>query len=170
MYLNARSFGELSHASDEARVYIETTIVSYLAARRSRQPVTAARQLITQRWWESERAKYELVISEVVETECERGDPVLVRRRRELLSTLSLVPVDESIIELAKLLIAPGALPRNAAPDAVHIAAASVAECEFLLTWNFRHIANVRIRREVERILANHGYTRTTICTPEELA
>jgi hypothetical protein len=40
---------------------------------------------------------------------------------------------------------------------------------EFLLTWNFRHIANVRIRREVERILSNHGYTKTTICTPEEL-
>ena len=49
----------------------------------------------------------------------------------------------------------------------MHIAAAAVAECEFLLTWNFRHIANVRIRREVEKILANHGYTKTTICTPE---
>ena len=47
--------------------------------------------------------------------------------------------------------------------------AAAVEECEFLLTWNFRHIANVRIRREVERILSNHGYTKTTICTPEEL-
>lgn len=49
------------------------------------------------------------------------------------------------------------------------IAAASVEGCEFSLTWNFRHIANVRIRREVEKILATHGYTKTTICTPEEL-
>jgi len=45
----------------------------------------------------------------------------------------------------------------------------AVEACEFLLTWNFRHIANVRIRREVERILSNHGYTKTIICTPEEL-
>jgi hypothetical protein len=52
----------------------------------------------------------------------------------------------------------------------VHIVAAAVEECDFLLTWNFRHIANVQIRREVGRILANHGYTKTTICTPEELA
>ena len=59
--------------------------------------------------------------------------------------------------------------PEKAGPDAMRIAAAAVEECEFLLTWNFRHIANVRIRREVERILANHGYTKTTICTPEEL-
>ena len=49
------------------------------------------------------------------------------------------------------------------------MAAAAVEGCDFLLTWNFRHIANVRIRRAVERILAQHGYTQTTICTPEEL-
>jgi len=77
--------------------------------------------------------------------------------------------VDERILELARLLVVPGAIPERAAPDAVHIAAAAVEEFEFLLTWNFRHIANVRIRRAVERILAKHGYTRTTICTPEEL-
>ncbi len=151
------------------KVYIETTILSYLAAPSSRQPVTAGRQVITRRWWETERQKYTLVISEAVEAECERGDPSLVRRRQELLREVSLFPVDQRILEVAKRLVVPGAIPENAGPDAVHIAAASVAECEFLLTWNFRHIANVRIRREVERILAKHGYTKTTICTPEEL-
>ena len=74
----------------------------------------------------------------------------------------------ERILELARLLVVPGAIPEKAGPDPVHIAAAA-EECEFLLTWNFRHIANVRIRREVERILTNHGYTKTTIRTPEEL-
>ena len=72
--------------------------------------------------------------------------------------------MDQRILEVAKLLVAPGAIPAKAGPDAVHIAAGAV------LTWNFRHIANVQIRREVERILANHGYTKTTVCTPEELA
>ena len=151
------------------KVYVETTVLGYLAARPSRQPVTAGRQVITRQWWENEREKYTLVVSEVVEAECERGDPAVVRRRRELLSEVSLFAVDERILELARLLIVPGAIPEKAGPDAIHIAAASVKECEFLLTWNFRHIANVRIRREVERILANHGYTKTTICTPEEL-
>ena len=73
------------------------------------------------------------------------------------------------VLGVARLLVVPGAIPDRAAPDALHIAAAVVEECEYLLTWNFRHIANVRIRREVERILARHGYTKTTICTPEEL-
>ena len=76
--------------------------------------------------------------------------------------------VRETILKVAQLLV-PGALREKAGVDAVHIAAAAVEECDFLLTWNFRHIAKVRIRREVERILANHGYSKTTICTPEEL-
>jgi hypothetical protein len=151
------------------RVYVETTILSYLAAHASRQPVTAGRQAITRQWWDCEREKYTLVVSEVVEAECERGNPMLAQRRRELLAGMSLFPVDERILDLARLLIVPGAIPPNAAPDAIHIAAAAVAECEFLLTWNFRHIANSRIRREVERILSKHGFPKTTICTPEEL-
>jgi hypothetical protein len=153
----------------KSKVYVETSVLSYLAARPSRDAITSGRQLITRRWWETEREKYRLVVSEAVEVECERGDPQVIVRRRELLLEISLFPVNERILGLARLLMAPGAIPEKAGLDAVHIAAAVIEECEFLLTWNFRHIANVRIRREVERILANHGYTKTTICTPEEL-
>jgi hypothetical protein len=113
--------------------------------------------------------QYRLMISEAVVAECERGDPQMIERRRQLLKELSLFPVNERILEAAKRLVGPGVLPEKAGPDAVHMAAAAVEGCDFLLTWNFRHIANVRIRREVERILAQHGYTKTTICTPEEL-
>ena len=151
------------------KVYLETTILSYLAADPSRDPVTAGRQLLTKRWWEIEREKYTVLVSEAVEAECNRGDPIVIRRRAQFLEEVSLFPINEAILELAKVLIAPGAIPAKAGPDAVHIAAAAVEECEFLLTWNFRHIANVRIRRQVETILRNHGYTKTTICTPEEL-
>ena len=67
------------------RVYVETTILSYLAARPTSQPVAAARQLITRQWWEREKDKYVLLISEVVETECDQGDPIASARRREYL-------------------------------------------------------------------------------------
>ena len=144
-------------------------MLSYLAAKPSRDPIVVARQSITRNWWDLERAKYRLVISEAVEAECLRGNAEMIEARRRLLKELSLFPLNEKILELAGLLIAPGALPERAGPDAVHIAAAAIDGCEFLLTWNFRHIANVRIRRELERILAKHGYTKTTICTPEEL-
>lgn len=151
------------------KVYLETSILSYLAARPSRDPVTAGRQILTQRWWEQERHKYRLLVSEAVEAECERGNPVMARRRLALLADAYIAPLDRRILEVAKLLLVPGALPETAA-DGLHIAAAAVHGCEYLLTWNFRHIANVQLRRAVERILAKHGFSNTTICTPEELA
>jgi len=117
------------------KVYVETTVLSYLAARPSRDAVTAGRQVITRRWWETEREKYNLVVSEAVEAECECGDPETVKRRQELLDEVSLFPVDQRILEVAKLLVVPGAIPMKAGPDAVHIAAAAVEECDFLLTW-----------------------------------
>ena len=67
------------------KVYVETSVLSYLAARPSRDAITAGRQVITRRWWETEREKYSLVVSEAVEAECERGDPKMVEHRRELL-------------------------------------------------------------------------------------
>jgi hypothetical protein len=93
----------------------------------------------------------------------------MVARRRLFLRDTALFPLNERILQLARLLIVPGAVPEKAATDAVHIAAAAVEKCEYLLTWNFRHIANAGIRRQVERILAKNGYDGTTICTPEEL-
>ncbi len=98
------------------KVYVETTILSYLAARSSRNAVTAGRQAITQRWWETEREKYNLVVSEAVEAECERGDPELVKRRQKLLEDVSLFPVDERILEVARRLVVPGAIPPKGRP------------------------------------------------------
>jgi hypothetical protein len=151
------------------KVYVETTIFSYLAARPSSQPITAGRQAITSQWWQAERSKYTLVVSELVESECSSGDPSSAKRRQAFLTEVSLFPIDQRILELGKKLIVPGAIPQKAGPDALHIAAASVEECEFLLTWNFRHIANATIRRQIERILEKNGNPKTTICTPEEL-
>lgn len=84
--------------STKPRVYVETTILSYLAARPSRDLVTAERQLAAQQWWENERRKYTLVGSSEVRDECEQGDPVVIERRRTFLAELSLSPLDESIL------------------------------------------------------------------------
>ncbi len=82
----------------------------------------------------------------------------------------SLLPVNPTILEVAELFLEPaGPLPAKAGVDAVHIANASLYGCEFLLTWNFKHIANAFIKRRIERILKDHGYEPPTICTPDEL-
>ena len=81
-----------------------------------------------------------MIVSEAVEIECDRGDPDLVAIRRRLLQEATLFPLDQEILEVARLLIVPGAIPEKASPDAVHIAAASVAKCDFLLNSSFRHM------------------------------
>ena len=60
------------------QVYLETSVLSYLAAKPSQDVIASGRQLVTRRWWESEREQYRLVVSEAVVAECERGDPQMV--------------------------------------------------------------------------------------------
>ena len=56
------------------RLYLETTIPSYLVARRSRDVIMHGQQAATRRWWEQRRGDYELFVSEFVDIEAGRGD------------------------------------------------------------------------------------------------
>jgi hypothetical protein len=150
------------------KVYIETTVLSYIAARLSTDPLTAERQAITRLWWKTERLRYELCASDIVVAECQRGDDTQAQERLALVRETSLLPENKIILELTKKLLAPNGMPVSAAADAAHVATATVHECDYLLTWNLRHIANATIRRNLERIIESNGYRRTTICTPEE--
>src|SRR5687768_13182294 len=101
------------------RVYVETTVLSYLAARPSRDPASRVRQDITRRWWHEERSKHELIASDVVLSECQHGDPGQVARREFLLNDLMILPVTQEIVELAEAFVVPGGIPPRAAADSV---------------------------------------------------
>jgi predicted nucleic acid-binding protein len=152
-----------------ARVYIETTIPSYLAARQSRDLVIAAHQEITRLWWENRRSDFDLYVSEPVLREAAAGNEVLAQKRLELLTPIPVLALTSAILELAETLVVKGPIPSKAAGDALHIAVATVYGCEFLLTWNCRHIANAEITRAAARLVQGQGFELPTICTPEEL-
>lgn len=151
------------------RVYIETTITSYLAAWPSRDLVQAARQQITHEWWNKQRQKYDLCISEIVLDEAAAGDADAAQRRRPFLQDLPLLDLTEAVDGIAKAIMASGLLPPKATRDAIHIAVSSVHGVDILLTWNCRHIANAAIMRELGTIVAGCGYEMPILCTPEEL-
>jgi predicted nucleic acid-binding protein len=153
----------------KAKVYIETTIPSYVAARSSRDLLVAAHQQITRDWWESRRQAFELYVSELVIQEVRAGDALLASRRLEFLRDVPVLPVTGEILKLAEDLIAEGPIPRKAAGDAAHIAIATVYGCEYLLTWNCRHIANAELHRAIRHVVEQHGYELPSLCTPEEL-
>ena len=151
------------------RVYIETTIPSYLAAWPSRDIVQAARQQITHEWWNDKRQDFGLCISQIVLDEAAAGDTGAASRRLAFLQGLPLLDLTTAVNDVAKAIMASGLHPPKAARDALHIATASVHRVEFLLTWNCQHIANAAIMRELGEIVAQCGHEIPVLCTPEEL-
>jgi predicted nucleic acid-binding protein len=155
--------------SARATVYLETSIVSYLMARPSRDLLVAAHQQLTVARWDQQRAYYELFTSQVVLAEARAGDPEAAQRRLAVLERLPLLDVTDAAIALAATLITGQALPAQATQDALHLALACVHGMEYLLTWNCTHLANARLRGRIEQVCREAGYVPPIICTPEEL-
>jgi hypothetical protein len=151
------------------RVYIETTIPSYLAAWPSRDLLEAARQQITHDWWNIQRQNYDLCISQTVIDEASAGDADAAKRRLPYLQDLPLLDLTNEVNDVSKAIMASGLLPQKATRDAVHIAVSSVHSTDILLTWNCRHIANAAIMKELREIVERCGYELPVLCTPEEL-
>jgi hypothetical protein len=151
------------------KVYIETTFVSYLQARPSRDVVIAGHQQTTHEWWKVHRASYELCVSHLVIQEAGSGDPQAANERLEILKPMTFVETTADALALAKELIHAGALPPKAANDALHIAIAAAQGMPYLLTWNCRHMANATMRPMIESVCLTLGLKAPIICTPEEL-
>ncbi|MBD0318729.1 MAG: type II toxin-antitoxin system VapC family toxin [Gemmatimonadetes bacterium] len=150
-------------------VYIETSIVSYLVARPSRDPLMAERQRQTRDWWANRRGAYRLLTSEKTLEEARRGEAFMARSRVAALAGIPLIPGNERITSLAEALLARGPVPMNARSDAYHIAIAAVEGVAYLLTWDRRHIANPSMTRRCEQVCREFGCELPVLCTPEEL-
>jgi len=150
------------------RVYVETTIPSYLMAWPSRDLVRAAHQQMTREWW-ARRDAFDLFISELVVRECQAGDPTAATKRLEAIEALPVLGVNAEVEALARRLMAAVPLPERATADSLHIATAAVHGMDYLLTWNCTHIANAFLRSRIEAVCRETGYEPPTICTPDEL-
>ncbi len=149
-------------------VYVETSVISYLASRPSRDVIVAGHQQITSEWWDA-RNDWRLFVSPLVMREAGGGDTDAATRRLAFTRGLTVLPMTDAAQSLASLLLTGTALPVKAAEDALHIAIATVHGMEYLLTWNCRHIANATKRLAISAICEQSGYRTPIICTPEEL-
>ena len=147
---------------------METTIVSYLAARRSRNLIVRAHQEVTRRWWR-QRGTFDVFASPLVLEEAGRGDRAARVRRQRFLRELPLLEINDDTRLVGRQLLASGPLPAQAEGDALHIGVAAVHGMEYLVTWNCRHIANAWMRPQIEEVIRELGYEPPVLCTPEEL-
>ncbi len=149
------------------KLYVETSIVSYLTSRPSRDVVINANQQLAQEWWEN-RHKFDLFVSELVVNEVSQGDVQMAEKRLNLIRDVPLIDFNGEAKDLAKEILRQNVLPIKAALDVFHIAAA-VHEIDFLLTLNCKHIANAFILRRIEKICVRFGYEPPIVCTPQEI-
>jgi hypothetical protein len=152
------------------RVYIETSIVSYLVGWLNQHDLyVAAQQEFTRDWWTNKRHAYDLFASAVVIKEARAGNAELAAARLASLSEVTLLEVTDAADELRAELLRRAALPRKAELDALHIAVAAVHGLDYLLSWNCKHIANARTLPKVYAICRGAGYEPPFVCTPFEL-
>ena len=151
------------------RLYLETTIPSYLTARPSRDLRIAADEEATHEWWNERRDDFDLFISETVLREVSKGNPEMAAARIASLRGVGVLPDTPLANLLTKHLLASGIVPAVAEDDAAHMALAAAHGMDFLLTWNCTHINNRAIERRIERACAEFGVECPVICTPTEL-
>jgi len=151
------------------KLYIETSTISYLIARPSRDLIIAANQQVTHEWWDTHRSDFDLYISQIVIDEASEGDQEAAQQRLEKLKDIPLLELRTEALNLADKFIQRQALPVKASQDALHIAVATIYGMDYLLTWNCKHIANAVIGKKIAKITAQQGYELPTICTPYEL-
>ncbi len=150
-------------------VYIESSVISYLTSRPSRDVIVAARQAITLDWWENHRHRFELCISILVEDEIGKGDATAAQLRLASVADISKFSISDEASTIAELLLARAAVPRGSEEDALHIGIAAAQGADFLLTWNFKHINNAETKNMISRLVESCGYACPQLCSPEEL-
>ena len=159
----------LKYEDIKPSVYIETTVVSYLAARPSADATLGARQRVTRQFWENYSDNFEFVVSDVVITEIRQGDKIAAQRRIDALAGLTVLDLSPEAVTLAQELINAGAVPKESQTDAQHIAVAVVNGIEHLISWNYKHIVNETKRQHIDQVCQAAGYHPTILCTPAEL-
>ncbi len=154
---------------NKQKVYIETTIISYMTGRLSRDLMIAVKQQLTQQWWKRSKSHFELYVSEFVINELSAGDNKAAKARLSAIEGISTLEMVTDVTKFARRLLEEGPIPKKAAVDAFHIAIASVHRMDYLLTWNCTHIANAQMRNNIMLLAQKSGLRCPVICTPEEL-
>ncbi len=145
-------------------LYLETSVVgAYLD---NGDPF---RRDITIRWWEHELSEYRVFSSDLVEREIERIAEPHRSGYLNLVRPLKKLEISEEVAILAEGYIERGIFQRKYLADAVHVALASFHKIDYLVTWNFGHIANVRKQARLRLFNTTAGFFSPVIVTPEFL-
>ena len=149
------------------KIYIETSVISYLVARPSKNIVMAGHQVATQDMWDI-IDNYDIYVSDIVIQEASKGDKKQSSLRLEAINSFKILEIDDESKNLAKALLMGKAIPKECPEDALHIALAAANGIDIIVTWNFKHINNPFTRMMIRQVVENNGYICPELCSPDE--
>lgn len=151
-------------------MYIETTVVGSIAGRIHPNPLIAARQAASRVWWSDARTKFRVLVSQLVVDECLAGDPEAASERVAELTAIPRLQITDAARDLDDALMDGNTIPDSEPRDALHIGIAAVHGKQYLVTRNFKHIANATLRDRINGVCRDSGHEPPVICTPGEIA
>lgn len=149
-------------------IYLDATVPSYWLEQ-GPDPIVHGRHLITRKWWSDDLPRFEVYVSQAVLDELAGGDPDRAAKRLHLVRNFPLLDIDDEVRQAARFYIQHLAMPSGNPNDAIHLALASVHAIEYLVTWNYAHLANASKRTHIEVLNRRLHLASPVICSPEEL-
>ena len=149
------------------KIYIETSVISYLTARPSKNILIAAHQVSTLDFWNCIN-DYEVFISDIVIQEVSKGDKTQAKQWNQIIASFPVLEIDDEVKEIAQTFLNSKVIPEKCPEDALHIAVAAANGMDAIVTWNFKHINNPFIRKRIRQLLEKIGLSCPEICSPEE--
>lgn len=150
------------------RVYVETTIPNFYYDDRP-APSIVERRRWTREWWATATDRYELLTSTTVIAELAAGTSVRVPLRLALIRDLPVVFPDDAMAVIVQAYVRHKLMPAKPPDDAWHLALASHHRCDFIVTWNCKHLANPNKVSHVRRINQSLGLHVPLLVTPKDL-
>lgn len=145
-------------------LYLETSVIgAYL------DKGDSFRRDLTIRWWEHELPHYKVYVSPLVEREIERTREPYRQSYLSLIRPLPRLELTEEAAILAEGYISRGIFHRKFLGDALHMALASDHKIDFIVTWNFGHLANVHRQARIKLFNTAAGFFAPEVVTPEFL-
>ena len=152
-----------------SRIYVETSIASFYFEVRN-EPDMVARRDWTRRWFDAALVGGdEIVTSLAVMAELERGHFPGREQALALFSQLPVEDITDAVVEITEAYIAHKLMPNDPTGDAMHLAVASYHKCDFLVTWNCKHLANANKFGHIRRVNGILGLMSPSLVTPLEL-
>jgi len=141
------------------KIYLDTSTVSYLEAQNYPDRMKETHKL----WKEIKAEKFEVFLSDTTLKEIGRCSQPKLKVLTDYLGEIkhTIISDSDEIDELAQMIVDMGILKEKDYDDCMHIASAVVGDCDVIVSWNFKHMVNIKTVRGVRAITILQGYNKS---------